>query len=194
MIVTDDESVARRLRAGAMNGVTRTAWDRTSGHHVGGEAYDVVEPSLKLCMTDLAAALGHCQLQRVDASYAHRRTLWDFYRAELASLPLVLPAPEAPGQRHAMHVFTVLVDEARTRRSRDEVVRALDELKIGTGIHYPAVHLLSYYRKTFGYERGALPNTESISARTFSLPFSPAVSLDDAGDVVRALREVFAHG
>ena len=194
MIVTDDADAARRMRSGTMNGVTKTAWDRASGRHIGIDSYDVLEPSLKMCMTDIAAALGLCQLARVEASHAHRARLWSFYSKELASLPLTLPAAPAAGERHAMHVYTCLVDDTRTRLTRDRVVRMLDELKIGSGIHYPPVHLLSYYRQTFNYAPGSLPNTESIAARTFSLPFSPGVSLDDAADVVRALRLVFENG
>src|SRR5439155_9405508 len=93
MVVTDNADAARWIRHMTMNGVTKTAWDRVSGRHIGIDSYDVLEPSLKLCMTDLAAALGNCQLARLEASRAQRQRLWDFYQAELAGLPLVLPAP-----------------------------------------------------------------------------------------------------
>jgi dTDP-4-amino-4,6-dideoxygalactose transaminase len=194
MIVTDDPDAARRLRSMTMNGVSKTAWDRVSGRHIGIDSYDVLEPSLKMCMTDIGAALGLGQLARVEVSHAHRQQLARFYDDELRALPLILPAPVPAGQRHALHVYTCLVDDTRTRLSRDQIVRMLDELKIGSGIHYPPVHLLSYYRRTFDYEPGMLPNTESIAARTFSLPFSPGVSAEDAADVVKALRLVFEHG
>src|SRR5262249_34119685 len=73
--------------------------------------------------------------------------------------------------------------------TRDEVLRRLHHLRIGCGVHYRAVHLLDYYRRTFP-GGGPFPNAEYISERTFSIPLSPAVTDEDAADVVRALHTV----
>jgi dTDP-4-amino-4,6-dideoxygalactose transaminase len=194
MVITDDAEAAAWIRRMTMNGVTKSTWERVRGKHVGIDSYDVIEPGFKLCMTDIAAALGNRQLARLEENFEHRLRLWDFYQRELASLPLILPAPSAPGHRHGMHVFACLVDDTRTRVDRDRLVRELDELRIGTGIHYPPVHLLSYYRNSQGHREGDLPHTESIARRTFSIPFSAGVGLDDAADVVRALRLVLGDG
>jgi UDP-4-amino-4-deoxy-L-arabinose-oxoglutarate aminotransferase len=59
-------------------------------------------------------------------------------------------------------------------------------------VHYRALHLHDYYRRTYGDQVGSFPNAEYISARTFSLPLSPAVTNADAVDVVRALRMLLA--
>jgi dTDP-4-amino-4,6-dideoxygalactose transaminase len=119
-----------------------------------------------------------------------RKELWDFYLTELRDLPLVLPAPPPANARHALHLFICLVDDRRTDVTRDQLLQALHTLRIGTGVHYRAVHLHDYYRRTYGDEIGRLPNAEHVSARTFSLPLSPAVSDEDAKDVERALRMV----
>ena len=60
-------------------------------------------------------------------------------------------------------------------------------MKIGTGIHYRALHLHEYYRTTYGYARGDLPNAEWISERTISLPLSPKLTDEDVDDVIDAV-------
>ena len=194
MFVTDDANAAKRVRHLSMNGIERPIWQRFSEGQISSSAYDVVEPSLKLCMNDIAAAIGRCQLARIEERHVQRRRLWDFYGEALASLPLILPAHALDGERHAHHLFACRVDPQRTRITRDALIHGLKTLRIGTGIHYPAVHLLSYYREAMGARPGDLPVTESIASHTFSIPLSAHVTTDDAKDVVRALRTVFEHG
>ena len=67
---------------------------------------------------------------------------------------------------------------------------ALQAENIGTGVHYRAVHLHPYYRDTYGYGRGDLPNAEWISDRTISLPLSPKLSDDDVDDVISAVTSI----
>jgi len=66
---------------------------------------------------------------------------------------------------------------------------ALHQQRIGTGIHYRALHLHQYYRETFGYQRGDFPHAEHISDRTISLPMSPGLTNADVEDVVVAVTE-----
>lgn len=186
MLTARTKEAAARLKRRALHGMSADAWRRFSDE--GYVHYAVEEPGFKYNLTDLAASIGLVQLGRLDAWWRRRRELWDYYLRELAALPLVLPAPVPAGVRHALHLFTCLVDDVGTRVSRDDVLRGLHELRIGAGVHYTALHLHPYYRKTFGYRRGDFPNAEWIGDRTFSIPLSPAVTDDDAADVVRALR------
>jgi len=186
MLTARTKEAAARLKRRALHGMSADAWRRFSDE--GYVHYAVEEPGFKYNLTDLAASIGLVQLGRLEAWWQRRRELWDYYLRELAALPLVLPAPVPAGVRHALHLFTCLVDDARSRVSRDDVLRGLHELRIGAGVHYTALHLHPYYRKTFGYRRGDFPNAEWIGDRTFSIPLSPAVTDDDAADVVRALR------
>jgi dTDP-4-amino-4,6-dideoxygalactose transaminase len=151
--------------------------------------YEVVEPGYKYNMTDLQAALGIHQLARVEQNLLRRQEIWARYDAAFADLPAFRPAPEAPGTRHARHLYTLLLDIDRLQVDRDAVQTRLHQLKIGTGIHYRALHLHPYYRDTYGYSRGDLPNAEWISGRTLSLPLSPKLSDDDVNDVIRAVHQ-----
>jgi dTDP-4-amino-4,6-dideoxygalactose transaminase len=186
MVVCRDPALADRIRVRALHGMSKDAWHRYRDE--GYVHYDVVEPGFKYNLTDLAASLGLHQMARLEGNWIRRRVLWDYYQRELRELPLVLPPPSAPGTRDALHLYTILVDDRRTRVTRDQLQRGLHELRIGSGVHYRPVHLFSHYRRTYGYAPGDFPHAEHIGARTLSLPLSPAVTDDDAADVVRALR------
>jgi len=186
MVTTRDAAAARRLKTLGLHGLDADAWMRYSDS--GYRHYEVVEPGFKYNMTDLQAALGIHQLARVEQNLARRQAIWARYDAAFADMPIFLPAPEAPGTRHARHLYTLLLDIDRLRVDRDAVQAALHELKIGTGIHYRALHLHRYYSDTYGYARGDLPNSEWISDRTLSLPLSPKLDDDDVDDVIHAVR------
>ena len=188
MVVCRDPEHARRIKRLALQGLSADAWSRYSDE--GFVHYEVEEPGFKYNLTDLAASIGIHQLERLERGRVARARLWDQFTAELADLPLILPAPIAAGHRHGMHLFTCVVDDSRTKVTRDQLVQSLHELRIGTGIHYTALHLHPYYRKTYRHHPGDFPNAEFIGDRTLSIPFSPSVTDEDAEDVVRALRRV----
>ncbi|RYZ03130.1 MAG: DegT/DnrJ/EryC1/StrS aminotransferase family protein [Myxococcales bacterium] len=185
MVTCRSQELADRVAILGLHGMSKDARKRYSDD--GFVHYDVAQPGYKCNMTDLAASLGIHQLARVEKNLQRRQQLWDYYLRELADLPLILPAPPAPGTRHALHLFTCLVDDSRTSVTRDQLLRKLHLLKIGCGVHYRAVHVLDYYRRTYPHA-GPFPHADFISERTFSIPLSPAVTDEDAADVVRALR------
>jgi dTDP-4-amino-4,6-dideoxygalactose transaminase len=186
MVTTRDPAAAQRLKMLGLHGLDADAWMRYSDG--GYRHYEVVEPGFKYNMTDLQAALGIHQLARVEQNLMRRQAIWARYDAAFADLPVFVPAPEAPGTRHARHLYTLLLDIDRLRVDRDAVQAALHELKIGTGIHYRALHLHRYYRETHGYAPGDFPNSEWISDRTLSLPLSPKLDDVDVDDVIHAVR------
>jgi dTDP-4-amino-4,6-dideoxygalactose transaminase len=185
MVVTSDESAAARIKTLALHGLSADAWSRFSDE--GYKHYEVVEPGFKYNMMDLQAALGVHQLARAEANLERRREIWHRYDEAFADLPLRTPAAEEPGTRHARHLYAVLLDLERLRCTRDEVLLELHRQKIGTGVHYRALHLHPYYRETGGYAPGDFPDAEWISDRTVSLPLSPKLTDEDVEDVVDAV-------
>jgi dTDP-4-amino-4,6-dideoxygalactose transaminase len=86
----------------------------------------------------------------------------------------------------------VRLELAALRIDRDAFQKALQEEQIGTGLHYPAVHLLAYYREKYGYGPGSLPAAEAVGESILSLPLFPRLEKRDQDDVVAALRRVIA--
>ena len=188
-IVTESEAVAEEVERLGLHGLSLGAWQRFSD--AGFRHYEVIRPGYKYNMTDVQASLGLRQLPRLDEWIDLRAQLWDRYDAALNGLPLGVPPAPEPGTRHARHLYQVLL-EPDAPLSRDELLEALNERKIGTGVHYRGVHLHPYYRDRYGLAPSDFPVATSISERTLSLPLSPQVSAADQDDVVAALWELLS--
>jgi dTDP-4-amino-4,6-dideoxygalactose transaminase len=191
MLVTASDEWAQRVQRLALHGLSADAWKRFSD--AGFKHYEVMEPGFKYNMMDLQAAIGLPQLERVEPNLLRRDEIWSRYDQAFADLPVFLPAAAAPGTRHARHLYTLLLDIDRLDATRDEVQGALHKQRIGTGIHYKAVHLHHYYRERFGPRTGSLPNAEWISDRTMSLPIGPKLTDRDVEDVILAVRRTLLH-
>ncbi len=188
MVTTASDEIASWIKVAGLHGMSKDAWKRYSDE--GFKHYEVEFPGFKYNMTDMQAALGIPQLARVEENWRKRSLLWSRYLEAFADLPVTLPAPVRDGDRHAYHLFTLVLDLDRLRFTRDQVLDALQKENIGTGVHYRGVHLHPYYRETWGYRPEQLPETEYLSERTVSLPFSTRLTDEDALDVVTAVRKV----
>jgi dTDP-4-amino-4,6-dideoxygalactose transaminase len=187
MVTTADGRAAAFIRTASLHGLSRSAWTR---YAPGGSAhYDVVMPGFKYNMMDVQAAIGLHQLARIESMYARRSAIWARYDAELARLPLRLPVPVPHGDRHARHLYTVLVDES-AGVSRDQLQQRLAERGVSTSIHFRALHLHPYYQERFQFTRGMFPAAEALSDTTLSLPLSAAMSDDSVDRVIEALHDV----
>ena len=191
MVTTANAAWAARIKTLALHGMSADAWKRFSDE--GFKQYEVIEPGYKYNMTDLQAAIGLHQLERVETNLVRRQEIWARYDREFAGLPVFLPGAEAEATRHARHLYTLLLDTDRLRVGRDEIQLALHRQRIGTGVHYRALHLHQYYQQAFGYSRGDLPNSEFISDRTLSLPLSPKLTDADVNDVILCVRCTLEH-
>jgi dTDP-4-amino-4,6-dideoxygalactose transaminase len=190
MVTTSLEEHASWIRTAALHGMSRDGWARYSS--TGTPHYDVVMAGFKYNMMDLQAAIGLRQLARVDELFARRVAIWRRYDETLADLPIVRPAPPAPEERHARHLYTILIEPERCGRTRDEVQQALQRAGIGTSVHFKALHLHPFYAERYGLCRGMFPVAEAISETTLSLPLSAALTDAEADAVIAAIRGVFA--
>ncbi|MCL4487652.1 MAG: DegT/DnrJ/EryC1/StrS aminotransferase family protein [Chloroflexi bacterium] len=192
MLVTGREEWAARARVLRSHGISADAWARYSSS--GFRHYETLYPGYKYNMTDLQAALGINQIKRLEQNLQHRELLWETYNAGLSSLRgLVLPAEPEERTRHARHLYTICVESSEAGLSRDELMDRLKEVKVGTGVHYTAVHLHKYYRQKYGYQRGDFPNAEWISDRTLSLPLTAKMGTDDAEYVIEGVRSALGY-
>jgi dTDP-4-amino-4,6-dideoxygalactose transaminase len=186
MVTTNNPDFAEKIRMYALHGMSRDAWKRFSDD--GYKHYEVVAPGFKYNMMDLQAAIGIHQLKRVSTNLQRRNQIWQMYNKAFADLPIGLPASDEPGTTHARHLYTVMIDKDRCGVTRDEFMRRLHEMNIGTGVHYIGVHLHPYYRNRFAYQSGDFPNATRISERTVSIPLSPKLTDEDVSDVIEAVR------
>jgi dTDP-4-amino-4,6-dideoxygalactose transaminase len=192
MVVARRAEDAARVKTLALHGLTSDAWKRFSDE--GYRHYLVVDCGFKYNMMDLQAAIGLHQLARVERNWARRHRLWQLYDEGLKPLPLGLPASPEPSTRHALHLYTVLVDEGRTGVKRDSFVRGMTARGIGVGIHYLSVPEHPYYQDRFGWKPRQFPNAMRIGRQTVSLPLTPAMTDEDLRDVVGAVSDTLSQG
>lgn len=188
MIVTKSEEDAARLDRLALHGMSRDAWKRYSSD--GFNHYEVVEPGYKYNMMDLQAAIGIHQLERVDENWERRCEIWSRYDEAFAELPLETPAPIEANNRHARHLYTLLVDEERAGIDRNAFMDGMQEQNIGTGVHYLSLPEYTYYQENFGWDPEQYPHARRIGRQTASIPLAPNLSEKDVGDVIEAVRRV----
>lgn len=191
MVLSADKALIDRIRIMGLHGMSADAWARFSD--AGYKHYQVVDHGFKYNMMDLQAAMGIHQLARVERNYARRAELWSQYMDKLADLPLTLPSPVEANTRHAYHLFTIEVDEARAGISRDAMLSALHAHNIGVGVHYLAVPEHPYYRQRYGWKPEDTPHATAYGRRTVSLPLSPKMTDADLQDVVDALQDILAN-
>jgi dTDP-4-amino-4,6-dideoxygalactose transaminase len=172
---------AERLR---LQGVVRSGQD----------GMEVVEPGGKFNLTDINAAIGLGQLPQLAQITARRAELALAYfdaakRHELHNLGIELPAPKnTSGAITNWHMFQVVLPADRLTGGRAAVMQALRELHIGTGVHYPALHLFAFYR-TMGWREGMLPHAERIGRSILTLPLFPQMNDSDPERVCAALAQ-----
>jgi dTDP-4-amino-4,6-dideoxygalactose transaminase len=181
-LVLPDDAQAGRAERLRLQGVVRTGLD----------GMDVEEPGGKFNMTDINAAIGLGQLRRLDAITQRRADLAARYfdaaaAAGLPSLGIELPPRADPaGALTNWHMFQVVLPVERLRGGRAAVMQALREQGIGTGVHYPALHLFTFYRGQ-GWREGQLPHTERLGRAILTLPLFPTMRDADVGRVCEAL-------
>ena len=142
-------------------------------------------------LSDIACALGLAQLERLDELLQGRTRVAAAYREALRGIEgLQLPCPDAGGNRRGWFVFVVQLPRGV---DRDGAVRALGELDIPSKPYFPAVHLMSYYRETFGYREGQFPVCEDVAARSIALPFFPEMTEGQVERVAEALSIVLSR-
>jgi perosamine synthetase len=142
-------------------------------------------------MTDLQAAIGLAQLERLDEMLAARARVAGWYSERLAGIEdLGLPCPDGTGGPGARRGWFVYVVQLPHRVDRDETIRALRERGIASKPYLPAIHLMSFYRERFGHREGEFPVCEDVAARSIALPFFPQLTEDEVDEVVAALRDV----
>ena len=178
-LVLNNDREAKLAEQYRLQGVVRTGVDGMEVELVGG----------KYNLTDVAARIGLGQLPHLAEFTAKRHELVRAYFEEFAApsvAALGVGLPVANFTDTNWHMFQVMLPEARLALKRAGVMEALHAEGIGSGVHYPAIHLFKLYRK-MGWKEGDYPNAEYAGRNILTLPLFPAMTRDDVSRVVRTL-------
>lgn len=190
MAVTRNSQLAKRMARLRSHGITRDA-DLMEGEIDGPWHYQMLDLGWNYRMTDIQAALGLSQMQRINEFIAHRTMLADRYDTLLVDSGLTLPQRDLDCAS-AWHLYTVGWNEERSGLSRAEAYGRLHDAGIIVNVHYIPVHLQPYYRR-LGFGPGQYPNAEAYYARALSIPLYATLSLAQQDRVVSELRKLLGQ-
>jgi dTDP-4-amino-4,6-dideoxygalactose transaminase len=180
MIVTDDESLADKIRLLRSHGMTTLTWDRHRGH---ASSYDVVAQGFNYRMDELRAAISLVQLGRLQERNEERARIVDYYRDALHGFNgLTMPFAPQADVTPTHHLAVIVLPEDCPR---DEFRASLATHGVQTSVHYPPIHTFSAYREIG--QRRSLEWTDAVEERLVTLPLYPHMSGDEVCAVTDAV-------
>jgi dTDP-4-amino-4,6-dideoxygalactose transaminase len=185
MVVTNDATLAERVRLLRSHGMTRLTWDHDHGHAHG---YDVVSAGFNYRLDELRAAVGLVQLGRLQARNAARARIVARYRELLDGVDgLSLPFGEHEQRSSAHHLAVVLLPHGAPRPA---IQKEMERRGVQTSVHYPPIHRFSAYAAVGS--RRPLPRTERLAERLLTLPLYAHMTDDQVEAVAEAVCEAVA--
>jgi len=189
-ITTNDDDLARRLRLLGYHGMSRDSWSRYSDR--GSWYYEVEMPGFKCNLSDVHAALGLAQLDRIDALLEKRREIAAALSAVLGACDALELPRERPGNWHTWHLYVVQLRSGALRIGRDEFIAALRAENIGSSVHFIPVHRHPFFRPYLTRD-ASFPVSDDYYSRCVSLPIFPDMTAQDVHDVAEAVTRIADH-
>jgi dTDP-4-amino-4,6-dideoxygalactose transaminase len=190
MITTHVPALAQTMRTLALHGISHEAWDRYTDK--GQWHYDVLAHGFKYNLSDIQAALGIHQLQKLDGFIERRKRYAQMYHDAFSDLAEVETPPDNPQCRHAWHLYILRLNLRRLKIDRGKIIRELQQRGIGTSVHFIPIPLLRYFSR-LPLAQYACPRALELYPRILSLPLYPAMTEDQVHYVIRGVREVLEN-
>ena len=190
MLIAKNEEKILNARKLSLQGMDLDAWNRfgKSGY----KHYSISQLGYKYNMTDLNASLGIHQLARVDESWIRRKLIWEYYAANLSDLAVTMQLFERHNIRHAYHLFVIQIDESRSKVNQNKFIGKMNDLGIGTGVHYRSIAEQPFYVKHLGIDPNLFRESIKYGRKTVSLPLSASLNDKQVEKVVACVRDIIA--
>ncbi|HEY1081070.1 MAG TPA: UDP-4-amino-4,6-dideoxy-N-acetyl-beta-L-altrosamine transaminase, partial [Prosthecobacter sp.] len=176
MITTQDDELAWKIGMLRTHGITRDT-DRMVGESDGPWYYQQLDLGYNFRMTDMQAALGASQMDKLETFSTRRREIADLYDKALAGLPL-RPLARDPDGVSGWHLYMIRLKLDEITKTRREVFDSLRAQNIGVNVHYIPVHLQPDYQR-LGFKAGMFPEAERYYQEAITLPMFPAMRDED---------------
>jgi dTDP-4-amino-4,6-dideoxygalactose transaminase len=190
-MVLGSRDLIERARIWSLHGMSRDAFKRYSAE--GSWHYDVVLPGFKCNMTDIQAALGLQQLNRLPAFQRRRRQIVDAYNAAFDVVPELQTPTERPDVESALHIYALRLRLEMLAIDRAQFIETLKARNIGSSVHFIPNHLHRYYQEKYAFSPGDFPIAYENYRRLVSLPLHPGMTDSDVRDVIDAVTGIVAE-
>lgn len=152
--------------------------------------YDVVLPGFKCNMSDIMAAVGLRQLEKLSAFHARRTAIARAYSEALAEVPQLQLPTERSHVRSAWHIYSIRLHLDRLQIDRAQFIEELRQRNISASVHFIPLHRMHFYSEVYGLRASDYPVAEREAPRMLSLPLHPLLTDRDVGDVIEATLDV----
>lgn len=187
-VTTNDEKLYQKLLMLRSHGTTKDSNLLTK--NPGPWYYEMLTLGFNYRMTDMQAALGYSQLQKLDFFKKRRREIVSKYNNAFAEMKFLKTPTEPENVCSCFHLYAVQIDFTALGKPRIQVMQELRENGIGTQVHYIPVPTQPFYKKTYGYKDGDYPIAEKYYAQELSLPLYPGMSDEDIDCVIKTIKSI----
>lgn len=189
MALTNSDELAHKMALLRSHGITREPAQMTHAPD-GPWYYQQIDLGYNYRMTELQAALGVSQMQRLDTFVARRHQLAQRYDQLLANLPLTTPW-QHPDSYSGLHLYVIRLQMDKIDKTHRQVFEGIREQGIGVNLHYIPLHTQPHYQR-MGFKVGDYPQAEQYYAEAISLPMYQTLSDSQQDQVTAALQKVLA--
>ena len=190
MVLTNNKELYEKLVLYRSHGITRDP-DKMTHAADGAWYYQQIFLGYNYRMTDIQAALGCSQMDRLDDFVERRRTLAQQYDALLKGLPLVTPYV-MDGTVPSWHIYIVRMNCRQIKKSKQQIFVEMKERGIALNLHYIPVHRQPYYEK-LGFRQGDFPHSEKYYEEAFTLPLYYSLTDAEQEQIVNCLQEILRN-
>lgn len=187
-VTTNDEMLYRKLLMLRSHGTTKD--EKMLTNNPGPWYYEMQALGFNYRMTDMQAALGYSQLQKLDFFKKRRREIVAKYNNAFAGVKFLKTPAEPVNVSSCFHLYAIQIDFTALGKTRTQVMQELREKGIGTQVHYIPVPTQPFYKETYGYKDGDYPAAEKYYEQELSLPLYPGLSDEDVECVIEAVKNV----
>jgi len=185
---TNNQQLADKMALYRSHGITRDP--KLMTHAADGPwYYQQVELGFNYRMTELQAALGCSQVQRLDQFVTKRHTIAQRYDTLLSELAVTTPNQQSDGYS-GLHLYVIQLDSS-VKQSHLDVFNTLREMGVGVNLHYIPIHTQPYYLN-MGFKEGDFPEAEAYYQRSISLPMYPNLTEQQQDKVVAAVQQAIS--
>lgn len=188
IVTTDDEEVYKRMMLFRSHGITRDPLALNNKDN-GNWYYEQQLLGYNYRLTDIQAALGISQLEKIDAFIEKRREIVSIYNEAFKGMKGMYIPYEADDRKSGYHIYVIRLNFEHIKANRNEVYEALIAENIGANVHYIPVYYHPYYQE-LGYEKGICPVTEEVYEQILTLPLYPAMTQEDVESVIEGVKKV----
>ena len=183
MVVTSDRQIAERIRH-----------LRNQDSEIISGKYTFFEPGYSFRLSELHAALGITQLERIEEILARRQKIASTYKSHLQHpSPWTLPGKGVANDNISWFAYVIRIKNNRGSKNRDQIIACMAEHKIECGVYFPPIHLQPLFVERYGYLSGMLPVTEKVATQVIALPFFHQITMNEIKRVIDALINATAN-